>query len=102
MARDHRIEITAERWKDKDLVQRIKSQARMHAGNNPGVTVTVYRELEVMQPVTHYKPLGRGKAKCGNCWKPWHKHTKGECPNRSYWEVVWRFVNYSRQVQDWK
>lgn len=103
--RNHIMYITSERWKDKDLVQSIKSQARQHAGNNPGMQVTVKREITtVAPPGTLYKSSRRGRGTCVHCCKPFAKHAKHspyECPNNSYWEVVWKFTNHSKRVIKW-
>ncbi len=114
--RHHIIKITADRWLDKDLVQRIKSQARQHAGANPGMQVTVKREITTAPP-SLYRPSGRGRSRCSNCFRAFHTHklriigqtTRTEiismreynCPDRSYWEVVWTFINCSKQVKEW-
>lgn len=103
--RNHTMYITAERWKDPALVQSIKSQARSHAGQHPGMQVTVKREITtVAPPGTLYESSRRGRGPCKNCYKPFSKHEKLKpyaCPNLSYWEVVWRFRNCSGRVLAW-
>jgi len=98
--------ITAERWKDKALVQSIKSQARSHAGANPGMQVTVKREITtVTPPGTVYQSSRRGKGPCKHCYKKFSQHAKHSpynCPNASFWEVVWRFVNHSGRALEWR
>lgn len=44
--RHHTIKITAERWKDVALRERIRTQARAHADRNPGMIVWVKKENE--------------------------------------------------------
>lgn len=46
MIRHHTIKITRKMWQDKELVQRIKAQAREHAGRHPGMMVTVKRQSD--------------------------------------------------------
>lgn len=52
--RHHIIRITSARWEDKEFREAIRAQARGHAGRNPGMIVTVKRQ--VMQ-TTRYEAV---------------------------------------------
>lgn len=49
MNRHHTIRITADKWEDKALVERIRRHARSYAGSHPGVMVTVIRKNPYMR-----------------------------------------------------
>jgi len=108
MTRHHTIDITARMWPDLQLRERIRRSARQYAGANPGVIVTVRREVSVQHQKTHYRSATRGRGVCANCRNVFKRHkanhveNRWECPSRSYWEVVAKYVNWSKEVQRWE
>lgn len=44
--RNHTIKITAQRWKDVVLREKVINDARQYAGSHPGVMVTIKRQSE--------------------------------------------------------
>lgn len=107
MTRHHTISFTARMWEDKDLRDKVRKEARAYAGAHPGVIVVVRRAISLARQETYYSSSGRGRKDCLHCHQPFRRHTalpdekRYRCPDKSYYEVVAKYVNWAGEPRDW-
>lgn len=93
-------------WPDTALRDRLRKEARSYAGRNPGVRVTIRREIPLRREQTFYRSMGRGRSNCVNCHNVFKRHAvvdhRYQCPDKTYYETVATYINWAKEPVEWE